>query len=317
MNMDKALREVKSDKWGKIASLSRRSLAIIAKEKSNILKDISAEQQPKAEEILKSIEASFEGLSAAIENKDVPAIIASKRGVLRLIGDVEQLMVKAFPYEIPAQYQNLPQLKGRATVELTLKKADPAAKFFVDGKTYDDAKLTLVLDGYSAPVTAGNFVDLVDRGFYTKMAIQRSDGFVIQTGDPAADGAGPAAGAGAVRTVPLEILALGDKEPTYGVTLEDDGRYTAQPTLPFSVYGTVAMARTEDEPDSASTQFFFLLFDPELVTAGRNLMDGRYGTFGYVTDGNRLLSNVEIGDVIASAKVVSGLENLVRPAPPK
>ena len=28
-------------------------------------------------------------------------------------------------------------------------------------------------------------------------------------------------------------------------------------------------------------QFFFLLFDPELVTAGRNLMDGRYGTFGY------------------------------------
>ncbi len=38
MNMDKALREVKSDKWGKIASLSRRSLAIITKEKSNILK---------------------------------------------------------------------------------------------------------------------------------------------------------------------------------------------------------------------------------------------------------------------------------------
>jgi cyclophilin family peptidyl-prolyl cis-trans isomerase len=38
------------------------------------------------------------------------------------------------------------------------------------------------------------------------------------------------------------------------VTLEDDGRYTAQPTLPFSVYGTVAMARTEDEPDSATSQ---------------------------------------------------------------
>jgi peptidylprolyl isomerase len=118
---------------------------------------------------------------------------------------------------------------------------------------------------------------------------------------------------GSVRTVPLEILALGDKEPTYGVTLEDDGRYTAQPTLPFSVYGTVAMARTEDEPDSATSQFFFLLFDPELVTSGRNLMDGRYGTFGYVVEGNRLLSNVEAGDVIAAAKVVKGLENLVRP----
>ena len=28
----------------------------------------------------------------------------------------------------------------------------------------------------------------------------------------------------------------------------------AQPTLPFSVYGTIAMARTEDEPDSATSQ---------------------------------------------------------------
>jgi hypothetical protein len=33
-------------------------------------------------------------------------------------------------------------------------------------------------------------------------------------------------------------------------------------------------------PPWGSGQFFFLLFDPELVTAGRNLMDGRYGTFG-------------------------------------
>ncbi len=41
MNMDKALREVKSDKWGKIASLSRKSLSIIAKEKPNILKVLS------------------------------------------------------------------------------------------------------------------------------------------------------------------------------------------------------------------------------------------------------------------------------------
>jgi len=45
-----------------------------------------------------------------------------------------------------------------------------------------------------------------------------------------------------------------------------------QPKLPFSVYGTVAMARSEDDANDASSQFFFLLFDPELTTAGRNLM---------------------------------------------
>ena len=44
--------------------------------------------------------------------------------------------------------------------------------------------------------------------------------------------------------------------------------HVLQPKLPFSVYGTVAMARSEDDPNDASSQFFFLLFDPELTTAG-------------------------------------------------
>ena len=41
--------------------------------------------------------------------------------------------------------------------------------------------LTVVLDGYNAPVSAGNFVDLVQRKFYDGMEVQRSDGFVVQS----------------------------------------------------------------------------------------------------------------------------------------
>jgi hypothetical protein len=44
--------------------------------------------------------------------------------------------------------------------------------------------LTLVVDGYNAPVSAGQFIDLVQRKFYDGMDIQRADGFVVQTGDP-------------------------------------------------------------------------------------------------------------------------------------
>ena len=47
-----------------------------------------------------------------------------------------------------------------------------------------NAIMRLVADGYNAPVTAGDFVDLVDRGFYDGMTIQRADGFIVQTGDP-------------------------------------------------------------------------------------------------------------------------------------
>lgn len=48
--------------------------------------------------------------------------------------------------------------------------------------------MTIILDGFNAPVTAGNFVDLVDRSFYDGMEIQRSDGFVVQSGKPSAKG---------------------------------------------------------------------------------------------------------------------------------
>ena len=47
--------------------------------------------------------------------------------------------------------------------------------------------MTIVVDGYNAPVTAGNFVDLVDKKFYDGMEIQRADGFIVQTGDPGDD----------------------------------------------------------------------------------------------------------------------------------
>jgi len=174
------------------------------------------------------------------------------------------------------------------------------------------------VDGYTAPVTAGNFVDLVNRGLYKGMNIQRSDGFVVQTGDTDPEG-GPKAvhgfkgPDGKERKVPLEVYAIEDTKPTYEITLEDDGRPLSQPKLPFSVYGTVAMARSEDDANDASSQFFFLLFDPELTTAGRNLMDGRFSTFGYVIEGNQLLQNIEVGDVIVDAKVTDGIENLQAP----
>ncbi|HBY79475.1 MAG TPA: peptidylprolyl isomerase, partial [Cyanobacteria bacterium UBA11148] len=77
--------------------------------------------------------------------------------------------------------------------------------------------------------------------------------------------------------------------------------------------GTVAMARPGDDPNGASSQFFFFLFEPELTPAGLNLLDGRYSVFGYVIEGEDILRQLKAGDVIESAKVVKGAENLVEP----
>lgn len=74
-------------------------------------------------------------------------------------------MVSKFPYEVPEEFANRPLLKGRATVEMKVRVKD--------NPNVTDALLEIVLDGYNAPVTAGNFIDLVERKFYDGMEIQR------------------------------------------------------------------------------------------------------------------------------------------------
>jgi peptidylprolyl isomerase len=156
-------------------------------------------------------------------------------------------------------------------------------------------------------------VDLVERGFYNGLEFIRAEDFyVLQVGDPPGKEEGfvdPATGE--YRAIPLEVLVRGDSEPVYGITLEDAGRYRDQPVLPFSAYGTVAMARPGDDPNGASSQFFFFLFEPELTPAGLNLLDGRYSVFGYLIEGKEVLEKLKEGDVIQSAQVVKGAENLV------
>jgi cyclophilin family peptidyl-prolyl cis-trans isomerase len=50
-----------------------------------------------------------------------------------------------------------------------------------------------------------------------------------------------------------------------------------------------------------------------LLVAGLSFDEGTFGVFGYVTDGMPIVSKLETGDTIVSAKVVAGLERLVRP----
>lgn len=245
----------------------------------------------------------------------------SQTKMTKFLTTLEEQMIPAnYEVKVPDVYDDLPQLKKRATVEMIFKKPGNAP-FDVNGQNYAEAKMKMVIDGYTSPVTGGTFVDLVDKGFYNNMDIQRSDGFVVQTGDPdgEADGyvgkAGKALGAGkhGERLIPLEIFVADDKTPTYEVTIEEDGRGGQATVLPFSAYGALGWAREEYEPNTGSSQFFWLLFDSDLTPAGKNVLDGNYPCFGYVVEGEDFLRDIKEGDKIVSAKVTEGIENLVRP----
>jgi peptidylprolyl isomerase len=291
------LRAVK--RWGPAAGDLKKADLILTSKRDKILTAIPEAQQPQADALMTQIQERVVGMKALVEAQDKEGTLVARKPTLDLVGDLEALMVQGFPYEVPAEYNNLPQLKGRATVEFKTTQGD----------------LKAVIDGYSAPVTGGVFVDLVQRKFYDNMPFNRAEEFyVLQTGDPK----GPEDGfvdpkTKKLRTVPLEILAQGDKVPTYGITFEDAGRPLDQPVLPFSSFGAMAWARPNEDANGGSSQFFFFLFEPELTPAGINLLDGRYAIFGYVTEGNEILGKLKLEDKILSARVISGAENFQKP----
>lgn len=265
-----------------------------------ILEAVPADRQAEAVPLLEQINTDLLALKAAVAGERGDETFATRAEILSLIGQVETLMVDGFPFEVPSEYSDLPYLKGRATVALDTSQGP----------------ITAILDGYSAPVTAGNFVDLVQRGFYDGLPITRAEEFyVVQFGDPpgSADGfVDPDTGLS--RTIPFEVMVQGDSEPIYEFTLDSLGIYPIEPLLPFSAYGTLGMAYPSGDPNGGSSQVFFFLYEPELTPAGSNLLDGRYAGFGYVVEGQDTLRRLQVGDVIQKATVVEGLENLVQPS---
>lgn len=290
---------LRGNRWGAVKGDIKKVDRTLDKQRAAILEAVTTDHKTDAEAIIADLKTGLQTIQAAADTRDKEQIWATRSTLLTQVSRLEEYMVKGFPFEVPADYQSLPQLKGRATVTFKTNKGT----------------MTAVIDGYSAPVTAGNFIDLVQRGFYDGLEFIRAEDFyVLQTGDPVgADEGFIDPKTGQYRAIPLEILVQGDDKPVYGDTLESLGRYLDAPVLPFSAFGTLGMARPGDDPNGGSSQFFFFLFEPELTPAGLNLLDGRYAVFGYVVEGKEILNQLKAGDRIESAQVTTGLENLVEP----
>lgn len=137
--------------------------------------------------------------------------------------------------------------------------------------TVETNKGTFTIELYEdkAPITAGNFIDLVERGFYDGLTFHRYEpGFVIQGGDPQGSGMGGFTDpqTGRERRIKLEVAR----------------------ELPHGQAGAVAMARSNN-PDSASSQFY--------ITLGpAAFLDMKYAVFGRVTDGMDIVNQLRAGD---------------------
>lgn len=169
--------------------------------------------------------------------------------------------------------------------------------------------IILRLDGKNAPLTAGNFVELVRKGAYNNTIFHRVVRtplpFVVQGGDPlSANSKTPASlygtgnyvdpATGEARYIPLEFRLKSTNKFVYGQEVSPLGP-SSQPILTHQ-RGAVAMARSAD-PNSASAQFYIALEAlPEL--------DGRYAVFGRVVQGMEVVDEIQQGDRILRADVV-------------
>lgn len=298
-NLEDVSNQLRGKRWKNIGRDLKNASFVLSSRRQQLLATVPEERKPQAESLIEQLTSGTEELKEIVEAKDREATYIKRKELLGLVSDLEELMVVGYPFEVPEEYNNLPQLLGRATVAMETNKGD----------------LEIVIDGYSAPVNGGNFVDLVQRGFYDGLDFNRAEDFyILQAGDPPGEADGfidPKTNE--YRAIPLEVLVKGDDSPVYGDTLEELGRYLDQPVIPFNAYGAIALARPADDPNGGSSQFFFFKFDTEITPPGYNLMDGRYSVFGYLVKGKEVLEELTAGDKIISAKVIDGLDNLKEP----
>jgi cyclophilin family peptidyl-prolyl cis-trans isomerase len=141
----------------------------------------------------------------------------------------------------------------------------------------DKGTIKIQVHQTEAPITANNFLDLVEKGFYNGLNFHRYvPDFCIQGGCPTGSGTGgytdPATGK--KRNIKLEV----------------------KPHLKHDSAGVVAMARSND-PDSASSQFY--------ITLGpANFLDMDYAVFGKVIEGDGVFMQLRQGDKMNKVSVV-------------
>lgn len=117
--------------------------------------------------------------------------------------------------------------------------------------------LTIELFLDKAPVTAGNFLNLSDQGYYDNTTFHRAiKDFMVQGGDPTGTGRGGP-----------------------GYTIADE----FHPDLAHSQKGRLSMANSG--PNTGGSQFF-------IIFAPTPHLDGRHAVFGQVTGGMDVLDRI-------------------------
>ncbi len=185
--------------------------------------------------LLVGYKVTYGSTSKVKEEKKIP--IKKKQGKISKVAE-EKIPIKEETTNTPVEQ------KQRAVIET------------------DKGNMTIEFYHEVAPETVKRISELIQKGFYNGLSFHRVEpGFVIQGGDPDANGRG-----GSGENIKAEFNSR------------------------KHIRGTVAMARSTD-PNSADSQFYIAL-------APQPSLDGEYTVFGQVVEGMDVIDKIAVGDVM-------------------
>jgi hypothetical protein len=140
---------------GPIARAVAKANGTLVGERAKISAAFAPDKKAAGDAALDKLSEALKAFGGVLEAKDKQGIPAAQNAALAQVTAAEEALVTGFPFTVPDKYAALPQLKGRATLEMKISLRT-ARQDGVKGGI-----MTMVADGFNAPVTAGNFVDLV------------------------------------------------------------------------------------------------------------------------------------------------------------
>mmetsp|Transcript_22080 Transcript_22080/g.33365 ORF Transcript_22080/g.33365 Transcript_22080/m.33365 type:complete len:507 (+) Transcript_22080:145-1665(+) len=318
---------------------NRRSLEPVFNEDDDAVFQI--EKAERGERVIETFRSELSILLALGKVGRISKLLDRQKTTLLALADIGELLVSQFPLDVPEEgkFSFLPRLLGRCKVTLLFKR---------DNKDLGTA--TILADGFIAPVTAGNFIDLCMRGFYDGLPIKtekkrfggsissktgflplESLGFDIEKeeSDPASPSTVvslPILGSyrdgfydpltGKPRRIPLEILCQDSSSGLSKLSYESgfselDTNDSIQSSKPLIDFELKGLVAFNHERNPGSSEFFVL---PDTMPPDkRRLVNRQYAPFGYITDGYDVIQSLKTGDVISEISVNNfGVQNLAK-----
>mmetsp|Transcript_8966 Transcript_8966/g.11011 ORF Transcript_8966/g.11011 Transcript_8966/m.11011 type:complete len:578 (+) Transcript_8966:109-1842(+) len=117
----------------------------------------------RGERLIGELRNHIQDMTDAISLRDASTTYDAQKRALMVLSRIGDMLVAQYPFTVPSEgkYSYLPRLLGRATVTFAFTRQSKPL-----------GNVTIIADGYAAPITAGNFVDLSVRGFYTGLPVK-------------------------------------------------------------------------------------------------------------------------------------------------